>query len=56
MGKGQPRFIFLAYLIIIKYLMVHTKFQASQPTGSGEEDFWRFLPNMHMGMEAILAM
>ena len=33
---------------------IYTKFQGNQPSGSGEEDFLRFLP--HMGMVAILVM
>ena len=24
--------------------MLHTKFHENRPAGSGEEDFWRFLP------------
>ena len=34
--------------------MLHTKFQGNRPSGSGEEDFLRFLP--YMGMAAILVM
>ena len=34
--------------------MLHTKFRGNRPTGSGEEDFLRFLP--YMGMTAILVM
>ena len=34
--------------------MLHTKFQGHQPTGSGEEDFFRFLP--YIGMAAMLIM
>ena len=34
--------------------MLHTKFQGIRPSGSGEEDFLRFLP--YMGMAAILVM
>ena len=34
--------------------MLHTKFQGNQPSGSGEEDFLRFLP--YMGIAAILVM
>ena len=32
--------------------MLHTKFQGNWLSGSGEEDFFRFLP--HMGVAAIL--
>lgn len=42
MGQGQLRVITLAKLIILKYRMLHTKFQAYKPTGSGEEAFEGF--------------
>ena len=32
--------------------MLHTKFRGNRPTGSGKEDFLRFL--LYMGMAAIL--
>ena len=34
--------------------MLHVKFQDHRTSGSGEEDFLRFLP--YMGMAAILVM
>ena len=34
--------------------MIHAKFQEHSSSGSGEEDFQRFLP--YMGMAAILVM
>ena len=34
--------------------MLHTKFQGHRSIGSGEEDFFRFLP--YMGMAAMLVM
>ena len=34
--------------------MLHAKFQDTRTSGSGEEDFKRFLP--YMGMAAILVM
>ena len=34
--------------------MLHTKFQGNLPSGSGEEDFLRFLS--YMGVAAILVM
>ena len=34
--------------------MIHAKFQDHRTSGSGEEDFQRFLP--YMGMVAILVM
>ena len=34
--------------------MLHAKFQDHKTSGSGEEDFYRFLP--YIGMAAILVM
>ena len=34
--------------------MLHAKFQDHRTSGSGDEDFYRFLP--YMGMGAILVM
>ena len=34
--------------------MLHTKFRGNRPTGSGGEDFLRFLP--YTGVAAILVM
>ena len=31
-------------LVVLSYTMLHTKFQGHWSTGSGEEDFLRFLP------------
>ena len=39
---------------ILPYTMLHTKFQGHRSSGSGEEDFIRFLP--YMGMAAMLVM
>ena len=45
MGQGQPRVIIWTNLVVLSHLMLHTKFQGNQPSGSGEEDltqqFWR---------------
>ena len=54
MGQGQPRVIIWTTLVALPYTMLHTKFQGHWSIGSGEEDFWRFLP--YMGMAAILVM
>ena len=40
-GQGQPRIIIWTNLVL-KYLLLHTKFQGHQPFGFGE-DFLRFL-------------
>ena len=41
-------------LVVLVYIMIHTKFQGHRSIGSGEEDFLRFLP--YMGMAATLVM
>ena len=43
-GQGQPKVIIWPILVVLAYLMVHTKFQGHQSIGLGEEDFLRFLP------------
>ena len=53
-GQGQPRVIIWANLVVLKHPMMHTKIQGHWPFGSGEEDFFRFLPNM--ALAAILVM
>ena len=52
--QGQPRVIIYIYLKELTLQVLHTKFQGNQPSGSGKEDFLRFLP--YMGMAAILVM
>ena len=54
MGHGQPKVIIWTTLVVLPYMMLHTKFQGHWSIGSGEEDFLRFLP--YMGMAAILVM
>ena len=54
MGQGQHRVIICTTLVVLPYTMLHTKFQGHRSSGSGEEDFLRFLP--YMGMAAILVM
>ena len=54
MGQRQPRVIIWTTLVVLPYTMLHTKFRGHWPTGSGEEDFLRFLP--YMGMAAMLVM
>ena len=39
-------------LVVFSHLMLHTKFQANQPSGSGENDFFKVLPKI--GIMAIL--
>ena len=41
-------------LVVLPYIMLHTKFHGHGYIGSGEEDFLRFLP--YMGMAAMLVM
>ena len=54
MGQGQPRVIIWTTLVVLPYMMVHTKVQGHGSIGSGQEDFLRFLP--YMGMAAMLVM
>ena len=54
MGQGQPRVIIWTTLVVLPYTMLHINFQGHWSTGSGEEDFLRFLP--YMGMAAMLVM
>ena len=53
-GQGQPKVIICIFLVVLRYLMLHTKFQGHWSINSGEEDFLRFLP--YMGMAATLVM
>ena len=54
MGQGQTRDLIWTILVVLTYMMLHTKFQGHGFIGSGEEDFLRFLP--YMGMAAMLVM
>ena len=54
MDQVQPRVIIWTSLVVLPYMMLHTKFQGHGPSGSGEEDFLRFLP--YIGMAAMLVM
>ena len=54
MGQGQPRVTIYIKFVKLESLMLHAKFQDHRTSGSGEEDFLRFLP--YMGMAAILVM
>ena len=53
-GQGQHKVIIWTILVVLAYPMLHTTFQGHRPIGSGEEDFFRFLP--YMGMAAMLVM
>ena len=54
MGQGQPNVMICTILVVLQNMMLHTKFQGHWFIGSGEEDFFRFLP--YMGMAAMLVM
>ena len=54
MGQGQTRDLIWTTLVVLTYMMLHTKFQGHWSIGSGEKDFLRFLP--YMGMVAMLVM
>ena len=53
-SQGQPRVIIWTTLVVLSYMMLHTKFQGHGSIDSREEDFLRFLP--YMGMAAMSAM
>ena len=53
MGQGQPWVIIWTTLVVLPYMMLHTKFQGHWSFDSGE-DFLRFLP--YMNMAAMLVM
>ena len=42
-GQGQPSVIIWTNVVVLEYLMLHTKFQGHPLLGSEEGDFWRFL-------------
>ena len=54
MGQGQTTDLIWITLVVLTYMMLHTKFQGHESIGSGVEDFLRFLP--YMGMVAMLVM
>ena len=53
-GQGQPRVIIYIYFVEIESPILNAKFQDNRTSGSGEEDFYRFLP--YMGVVTILVM
>ena len=53
-GQGQPRFTIYINFVELESPMLHAKFQGHRTSGSGEEDFQRFLP--YIGVSAILVM
>ena len=53
-GQGQPRVIIYISFVELESPILHAKFQDHRTSGSGEEDFLRFLP--YMGIAAILVM
>ena len=54
MDQGPSKVIIRTTLVVLPYIMLHTKFQGHQSIGSGAEDFLMFLP--YMGMAAMLVM
>ena len=53
-GQGQPRVIIYINFVELESPILHAKFQDHRTSGSGEEDFLRFL--LYMGMAATLVM
>ena len=54
MGQGQTTDLICIILVVLTFMMLHTKFQGHGSIGSGEEDLLRFLS--YMGMAAMLVM
>ena len=54
MGQGQLRVIIYINFVEFEFPILHAKFQDHRTSGSGEEEFLRFLP--YMDMVAILVM
>ena len=52
LGQGQPTVIIYIKFVELESPMIHAKFQDHRTSGSGVEDFLRFLP--YMGMTLIL--
>ena len=53
-GQGQPGVMIYTNFVVLHTLMLHAKFQGNWPSGSGEEDFFRFWA--FLSMAAILVM
>ena len=53
-SQGHPKVMIYIYFVELLSLMLHAKFQNHRPSGSGEEDFSRFL--LFIAMAAILVM
>ena len=51
-SQGQPRVIIYINFVELEFQMIHAKFQDHRSSGSGQEDFLRFLP--YIGMVVIL--
>ena len=54
MGQGQTSDFIWTSLVVLAYMMLHTKFQGHGSIGSREEDFLRFL--LYLGMVAMFVM
>ena len=53
-GQGEPRVIIYINFVELDSPMIHAKFQDHRTSGSGEEDFKKYLS--YMGMAAIFVM
>ena len=55
-GQGQPRIMFHANFVVLKSMMLHTKFQGNWPSGSGKKVFKCFCIFEHgsqIGLETM---
>ena len=53
-GQGHPMAMIYINFVELHCLMLHTKYRNHWPSGSGEEDFYRF--SLFIAMAAILVM
>ena len=53
-GQGQPKVIICIFMVVLRYLRLHTKFQGHRSINSGEEDFLMFLPYMDMAATLVM--
>ena len=54
MGQGQLRVTFYITIVVLQSMMLHTKFQANWPSGSGAKDFIRFWAFLNMAASLVL--
>ena len=53
-SQGQPKVIIWISMVVLRYLMLQTKFQGNRSVGPGEEDILRFSPYMDMAATLVM--